>query len=265
MYFYHYARDFYAYSKAQQLRVEAAITFIAIVFAFIGIHMLRRSFGQPLSTEYGWKLPQEKYVRRYEVGARLYHWSNLVVLAGLVTTGTLLFLPTSFWEVPWLIIHEIFAGLFVVGLAFHIIIAPRRGCVRAMWFEKRDWLDLKLIFANFFGRTRQYPAFGKYDPFQKLYHLSITMLSFAVIFSGIFLVLSAQVWLTFSHEWMRIMRLMHDIAAFVFVAIIIGHIYFGLMRVNWPYLVAMITGRLKGSFYNRYHDTSRWEPKDERN
>src|SRR5439155_19950867 len=132
----------------------------------------------------------------------------------------------------------------------------------SMWFEGRDGRDLRLIFANFFGRTRQYPAFGKYDPLQKSYHAFITLLSAAVVFSGVYLLLSAEVWATFSHEWMRNMRLTHDTTAFAFIAIIVGHIYFGVIRVNWPALAAMFTGRLKGSAYNLYHTADRWKPKD---
>jgi cytochrome b subunit of formate dehydrogenase len=114
--------------------------------------------------------------------------------------------------------------------------------------------------ANFFGRTRHYPAFGKYDPLQKLYHALLTILAAALIVSGIYLFSSAEAWATFSHDWMRRMRLVHDIGAFIWIALVIGHMYFGIIRVNWPQLVAMITGRLRGSSFNRYHDANRWKP-----
>ena len=39
--------------------------------------------------------------------------------------------------------------------------------------------DMRRIAANFFGRTREYPAFGKYDPFQKLYHATLKLLAAA--------------------------------------------------------------------------------------
>ena len=42
----------------------------------------------------------------------------------------------------------------------------------------------------------------------------------------------------------------------------VGHIYFGIIRVNWPQLGAMITGRLRGASFNRYHDAARWQPRD---
>ncbi len=157
--------------------------------------------------------------------------------------------------------HEVFAVLFIGGLVLHIVVAPRRGDGRAMWFERRDWADLKQIAANFFGRTREYPAFGKYDPLQKLYHALLTLVAAAAVVSGAYLLISAEVLATFTHELMRRMRLTHDVAAFIFIAVVIGHIYFGIIRVNWPQLRAMITGRLRGAEFNLYHDAERWQPK----
>jgi cytochrome b subunit of formate dehydrogenase len=260
MHLFRYARDYYGDSSAQQLMVGTAILFAAVVFIFVGIHLVRRSFGRPVTTEAGEKLPADFRLLKYEIGARLYHWGNMVFLGGLAFTGVALFTPPAIWKARWLLLHEIFAALFIAGLGLHVAVAPLRGEGRSMWFERRDWRDLKLISANFIGLTREYPAFGKYDPLQKLYHAFLTVLSAAVIFSGIYLVLSAEIWASLSHEWMRIMRLMHDTAAFAFIAIIAGHIYFGVIRVNWPELAAMITGRLPGSYYNLYHNTERWKP-----
>ena len=73
-----------------------------------------------------------------------------------------------------------------------------------MWFEARDARDLRLIAANFLGRTRNYPAIGKYDPLQKLHHAFLTLLAAGMIVSGIYLLLSAEAWTTFSHARMRV-------------------------------------------------------------
>ena len=56
-----------------------------------------------------------------------------------------------------------------------------------MWFDARDVRDLRVIAANFLGRTRDYPAFGKYDPWQKIYHALLTLLAAGLIFSGAYL------------------------------------------------------------------------------
>jgi Ni/Fe-hydrogenase 1 B-type cytochrome subunit len=258
-----YGRDVYSDEAAQQLLSAGAWLLIALVGAFIAVHLLRRSTGHPASTMPASRLPPDRRVLRYQVGARLYHWGNTFLVLGLAVSGVALFSPGSLSGASWLLVHEVFAILFVIGLGVHIVIAPRRGEGRSMWFDVRDARDLRVMANNFLGRTRDYPAFGKYDPWQKVYHAFLTLLAAALIFSGFYLFSSAEAWLTFSHEWMRIMRLLHDVAGFAFIAILIGHVYFGIIRVNWPQLVSMWTGRLRGSSFNLYHDSERWHPQDD--
>ena len=257
-----YASDYDTDVVAQQLLSASAWLLIALVGVFVAVHLLRRSFGNPVSSDPAEKLPDDLRVRRYEVGARLYHWGNTVVVLGLAVSGVALFAPGSFDAGPWLLIHEVAGVAFVILLGLHVIVAPRRGDARSMWFERRDVRDLRVIAANFLGRTRSYPAFGKYDPLQKVYHALLTLLATGLIVSGAYLFVSAETWATFSHTWMRAMRLTHDVAAFPFLAIVVGHVYFGVIRVNWPLLVSMCTGRLRGSSFNRYHDARRWQPHD---
>jgi Ni/Fe-hydrogenase 1 B-type cytochrome subunit len=261
MQLFQYAFDYYGSLRSQQLLQSAAVLAFAMVLSFVALHLLRRASGYPLSSDAGPKLAPSIRILKYETGARLFHWGNLLFVAGLSVSGVALFAPGTLGRNSWLLIHELFATGFIAALLLHVVVAPLRGEGRTMWFETRDWGDLKRTAANFLGRARDYPSFGKYDPWQKIYHALLTLLCAALIFSGVFLVLSAQVWATFSHNWMRIMRLLHDSAAFSFLAIILGHIYFGIIRVNWPQLWAMITGRLNATAFNRYHDTSRWQPR----
>jgi cytochrome b subunit of formate dehydrogenase len=258
-----YGRDFYTEEAAQQLSSAGAWLLISLVGVFIAVHLLRRSVGHPVSNAPAVTLSPQSRVLRYEIGARLYHWGNTCLVLGLVLSGVALFSPGSLSPASWLLVHEVFAILFVLALCLHIAVAPRRGDGRSMWFEPRDIRDLRIIGANFLGRTRDYPSFGKYDPWQKVYHALLTVLAAGFVFSGSYLFISAETWGTFSHEWMRTMRLVHDAAAFAFIAIVIGHVYFGVIRVNWPQLVSMFTGRIRGWSFNLYHDASRWRPRDE--
>ncbi len=258
-----YARDFDTDAVAQQLALPGAWLLVALVGTFIAVHLVRRSAGHPVSNDPAAKLAPHARVLRYEIGARLYHWGNTVLVIGLAVSGVALFSPGEFGPGPWLLIHELFAVLFVFALLLHIVLAPQRGDGRAMWFNARDVRDLRVIAANFLGRTRDYPAFGKYDPWQKIYHAFLTLLAAGLILSGTYLFIGAEAWATFSHVWMRGMRLVHDATGFAFIAILIGHIYFGIIRVNWPLLVSMVTGRLRGSSFNLYHDAKRWRPRDE--
>jgi Ni/Fe-hydrogenase 1 B-type cytochrome subunit len=224
---------------------------------------LRRSAGHPVSNTATATLSPQARVVRYQIGARLYHWGNTLLAFGLALSGVALFSPDLLGSGPWLLLHEICAVLFALALVLHIVVAPRRGDGRSMWFDAQDLRDLRLIAANFVGRTRDYPAFGKYDPWQKIYHACLTVLAAGLVFSGTYMFISAEALGTFSHEWMRLMRLIHDVGAFVLIAILIGHVHFGIIRVNWPQLVAMWTGRLRGSSFNLYHDVTRWRPRDD--
>lgn len=262
MHLFRYARDYYGPEQAQQLLLAVAVLSIAVVLLFIAVHLLRRSGGPPASSDRIFPVDGGADVTKYEIGARLYHWGNLVFLLGLVVSGLALLAPGELRSAPWLRLHEIFAGLFTFALALHVVVAPWRGNARSMWIARGDWTDLRLTIANFFGLTRRYPAFGKYDPWQKLYHALLALLSIAAIGSGVYLLFSAEVWATFSHQWMRQVRLVHDAAAFVFVAIVVGHTYFGIIRVNWPQLGAMITGRLSREAFHRHHDGKRWDPRE---
>ena len=259
-----YGRDYDTDAAAQQLLAASVWLLMALVGIVVAVHLLRRSSGNPVSTDSAARLPLDARVLKYQVGARLYHWANTIAVLALALSGAALFAPGSVGAGPWLLIHEIGGVAFIVLLVLHGVIAPRRGDGRSMWFERRDARDLRVIVANFLGRSSHYPAFGKYDPLQKLYHALLTLLAFGVIGSGLYLFLSAETWATFSHGWMRGMRLIHDVSGFAFLAVVIGHIYFGIIRVNWPQLVSMFTGRLRGSSFNLYHDAQRWLPRDDK-
>jgi cytochrome b subunit of formate dehydrogenase len=260
MYFFRYAQDYYGDWLRVQLLPQAAWLLICVVVLFMGVHRLRRSMGEPAPSE---KASNEQISgEKYELGARLYHWGNFVFLTMLAVSGVALFVPRSIRPtiLSWVLIHEIFAGLYIFGLLIHIFAAIKRGEPRTMWFEGQDRKDLQTIFANFFGRSKDYPRFGKYDPLQKIYHALLTMLSLVIIISGAYLFLSSEALSTFSHEWMRWQRLLHDVSAFAFIAIILGHIYFGLIRVNWPALAAMFSGKISASYFRLRHSAERWRP-----
>jgi Ni/Fe-hydrogenase 1 B-type cytochrome subunit len=260
MQFFRYAQDYYGDWLPVQLLPQTAWLLVWLVVLFLGIHRLRRSMGEPVATEAG---AENLTGEKYELGARLYHWGNFVFLTMLAVSGIALFVPRSIRGTlfSWVLIHEIFAALYILGLIVHILASLTRGEPRTMWFEARDWSDMKTIFANFFGRSREYPRFGKYDPLQKIYHAMLTVVSVVIIFSGLFLVFSAEAWATFSHEWLRWQRVLHDLSAFIFIAVILGHIYFGIIRVNWANLAAIINGKVSAGYFRLRHSAARWQPR----
>jgi cytochrome b subunit of formate dehydrogenase len=236
-----YAEDYYGGQLAQQILWPAVVLFHLLILLFIGIHLLRRSQGHPVRAS---AVPEGGL--KYQPGARLYHWGNAVLIFVLIVSGAALLVPGSLEPrvLTWLRTHEIFAAAFVLGLIAHMIVAPRSGEGRSMWFERRDWADVRLIIASFFGRTRHYPETGKYDPFQKLYHALLAVVCGVLVISGAFLFLSAESLATFNHAIIRWMRLLHDVSGMALSGCVLGHIYFGVIPANWPELRAMFTGRV---------------------
>lgn len=242
-----YASDYYGDWLPQQVLWSAVVALNLLVVVFAGIHLMRRSLGHPVCKQP--EISEAGRIRKYEPGARLYHWGNFMLMVVLALSGAALLVPGSLKPkvLGWLRMHEIVAAAFLAGTVFHAIVAPRRGDGRSMWFDARDWADLRLIFANFFGRTRAYPCFGKYDPLQKLYHALLALVTLVLAVTGLFLFASAENLASFGHPWMRWMRLLHDASSAMLVAVVIGHIYFGLIRPNWPELRAMFTGTVRWS------------------
>ena len=257
MNWFRYAEDHYSGWVAAQLLVPAAILINIAVVIFMGVHLIRRSGVEPGSPCDGDTPPE---VHKYDLGARLFHWGNAIFVIALIVSGAALFIPGSLRPavITWLRVHEVFAGVFTAGVLIHVVAAPLLGDWRAMWIHRQDWRDLKKIAANFLGRTRDYPCFGKYDPLQKLYHALLTLAGTAIIFTGVFLFLSAETISHHSHNWLRWMRLIHDLTSVTFTAFVLGHVYFGLIRVNWPELRAMFTGRINGERFRKRHSRTLW-------
>src|SRR5262245_16451205 len=144
-----YGRDYYTEATAQQLLAAGAWLLVALVGIFIAAHLLRRSAGYPVANDPAVKVPEHARLKKYEIGARLYHWGNALVVLALGLSSIALFAPGSLGDWPWFLLHEIAAVAFILLLALHIVVAPRRGEGRSMWFERRDARDLGLIARNF--------------------------------------------------------------------------------------------------------------------
>ena len=162
----------------------------------------------------------------------------------------------------WLRLHELFAGLFAVGVLLHVGFSLLQGEPRSMWFEPRDWKDLWQMGGYLFGKNHGYPHFGKYDVVQKLYHLGLAVSVAVSAFSGSLLSLNAEDITNFSHNWLKWQRSLHDTSSCVIVGMVAMHAYIRLLKANWPTLAAMITGAISSEYFRRHHDYNRWSPRE---
>ena len=247
---------------AQQLSWSTVLVILLLGVVFAGLHLPRRSLGAPVFMN-GDSAPTDPHgFERWELGARLYHWGNLLFLLLLIVSGIALFLPGTWAEpgISWLLVHEIGAGLFTLGLLAHIVAAVWLSDLRGMWFGRGDWRDLKTFVRYYSGAGHNLPKSGKFDVLQKIYHAFLTLLSIAAIFTGVSLFLNAEVLASLSHGWMRWQRLVHDSSATLFLLVILGHLYVRLAKLNWPKLRSMFTGDLTRAEFDREHDWRRWQP-----
>lgn len=252
---------------AQKLSWEAGTVILLGVVVFIGLHLFRRAFGPPVRKSEGAPLSESvQAVERYELGARLYHWGNFFVLALLLLSGGAFFfrgwLPSlkPFLGLTWLLAHEILAGIFIALLILHIIVSIFRTGLRSMWFGRGDGRDLAHHVRYYSGRSTALPKTGKYDVIQKIYHALLVVFAVVMIVTGISLFLNAETFTTLGHDWMRWQRILHDLFAFLFAAVILGHIYLRLLRPRWPALKSMFTGKLPREDFNARHDRHQWAP-----
>ena len=247
---------------AQQLSWSAALAILLLVIVFAGLHLLRRGIGAPRYVDGEPAAPQVRSFERWELGARLYHWGNLIFLMLLIVSGIALFLPASLPAsgISWLLVHEIGAGLFMLGLVAHIVAAVRLSDLRSMWFNRPDWRDFKRYARYYAGADRELPKSGKFDVWQKIYHAFLVVVSAVAIFTGVSLFLNAEMLTSFSHPWMRWQRLIHDCSATLFLLVILGHLYVRLVKLNWPKLRSMFTGALTRNEFDAMHDWRRWRP-----
>src|SRR5690625_1590107 len=268
MHFFDFAEDIHSRSLiAQKLSWESGIAILLLVVVFIGWHLLRRAFGRPRRLDNA-SAPPPSALRfeRYEVGARLYHWGNFGVMALLILSGAALFFPSlafsikSWLGISWLLAHEVVAGTFIVFLIFHILFAIFETGLRQMWFTPGAGRALAQRLRFYSGGSAFLPREGKYDVIQKIYHALLTLFALVMIGTGVTLFLSAEVIVTLDHNWLRWLRILHDIFAFLFTAVILGHIYLRLLPSRWPEVAAIITGKISRRDFERQHDWRRWQP-----
>lgn len=219
------APDQAGYPYLSQLSPELLWTCFWLAVAFCAIHAIRRARAQVPGKE----------PARYNLNQRLYHWGNFLLLGLVAFSGYWLFFreaPPGVWGFSWLEIHSYTGLLFTVGVVFHAVAAVLRGDWRSMKPEWRDFRQAGVIWRNFLGKTADYPRPGKYDVLQKIYHHILSLLAITFTLSGVFMWLSAERFYLAPRGFIQFSRVLHDVSAFVLVVMVVGHIYFSIIKAN---------------------------------
>ena len=260
-----------------RLPVAYAAVLVLLFVAMTVIHFARRAYRQPtkevaapVSTE-----PTEGTVKAFDIVERVYHWTLFIVTGLMVLTGISLFAPGVFDALlsafgvtstaGLLLWHTDMVWALLGILVIHIVwdVAVRRGW-KNIWFGVKDIRDSTVRARNFFGMSRKYSKPGKYDIFMKTLHWGFALSIVVLGVTGVFMMNPYGLFYAVSPGVDNLFRILHDIFAFLFIGMVVGHVYFAVIPVNWPVLKAIFTGNITQEAYIKEYDTERWALKHEK-
>ncbi len=182
--------------------------------------------------------PTGRLIRRFSTFEQVVHWSAAISfcvlgLSGLAMLfGKYVLLPVFGYTLfAWLAalsknLHNFIAPVFIVSVVFMVPMWLRDNLPRA-----HDWQWFRKAWA-FFARGEHIPS-GRFNGGEKAWFwLGVIGLSIAVIWSGLILLFPNfdQTRAAMQDAWV-----IHVIAALVYIAMSLGHIYMGTIGVQGAY------------------------------
>ncbi|MDX9821125.1 MAG: cytochrome b/b6 domain-containing protein [Syntrophales bacterium] len=148
-------------------------------------------------------------------------------------------------------IHYIAAIVFTSAIAFHILhhgllgdrgLLPRRGDFKASWLTIKSFLGLG-----------EEPKADKYLPEQRLAYIFIGVVSLILIGTGLVKVVKNLPWVYLPPGIMSAATLIHTFATFLFLFGFIAHIGALVLKVNWPMVPGIFTGKADLEYVKHRH------------
>jgi cytochrome b subunit of formate dehydrogenase len=265
---FHYAKNFFSDDYLpQQVTWAFGLFLLSLVALMAGLVLIRRTFGEPLRSSKGTLPPPGLATfERYEIGARLWHWSLVGVLLALWISGAAFYAPGIVPNLPglfgmtWLFAHLAFGVLFIVGIVGHAGIASRLDPLSMWWFDRRDGRELAAGARYCLGLPHEIPKLGKYGVWSKMFHVALLLLALLMIVSGICLGLDTLGWAQMDQSWQRRQRLLHDLGSYGFLVLFAAHVFWRLLKKHRPQLKSIFTGTIAADTFSANHDWDRWKP-----
>jgi formate dehydrogenase subunit gamma len=199
--------------------------------------------------------PAPGYVRRFGPEERLLHWLLAATFLTMLATGLILYLPV-FAELAanrrlWKSIHLGAAIAFWAGLVV-LLLTDLGGSLRrtAGEFDRFDDDDVRWLGWAVTRHGPEPPA-GRFNAGQKLN---------AALVAGLMVVFTVSGVLIYLQETDAAVRgrtsaiLVHDIATWIAVPLIVGHLYLALVNPSTrPSLRGMVLGTVRRDWARRHH------------
>ncbi|MFZ5641188.1 MAG: Ni/Fe-hydrogenase, b-type cytochrome subunit [Bacillota bacterium] len=178
--------------------------------------------------------------------ARILHWINTLSVVMLTLTGFYIHWPLKFSLFSGMDsarkLHFIFMYVVVYGIVIRVYYAWVSGDYRDIMFRPADIRGLPALARYYFFMTKSLPDFGKYNPGQKLTYTGWTLLIIVQAVTGFILYWPTRLaWLAEPLGGMMMMRQVHYLVTWIFVATVGLHVYLGFLG-GPAVLKSIITG-----------------------
>ncbi|MDR3564072.1 MAG: formate dehydrogenase subunit gamma [Negativicutes bacterium] len=200
-------------------------------------------------------------IERFSKAERLTHWVHTISFFALLMTGLVVFSP-KFAVLANLfggvqnarIVHRVAAVVFSFGTLFLLFFGDRPAFIRwirdSITWDKTDITFLQQFPKEFFGGHPEFPEQGRFNSGEKVNSLLVLGGGTVLTITGLMMWFSDSVPLGI----VRWAYPLHDLMALTMAAVIIGHMYLGLLHPGSKESInGMLYGSVKRSFAKAHH------------
>ena len=200
-------------------------------------------------------------ITRHTVAARAFHWIMAASMLALMITG---FFPLVGIEFPWLTIHWVAGVLLTVSVLYHMVHATFFLDFWSIWIGPSDIQEVVQRVKRQLGQDVEVQRHPKYPLDHRLYHLAVMVAGFAVIGTGLVMLLRIDTPLLarnayfFASETWGLIYVLHGLGGALFVMLTLTHIYFAIRPDKIWITKSMLFGYVDREDYLAHHDPDRW-------
>lgn len=205
-----------------------------------------------------------KYVMRHSLTVRLNHWAVAISGIMLLLSGfgempmakryNIVKVPGLAWTESFetmLVLHYIFAFIFVAGCIFHVVYHYRRREFECM--PKKGDVKESIHIIKCIVMGKEEPPHGKFLAEQRLAYIAIAVASCLLIVTGLIKTYKNMGPIILPPKFLFVVTYTHTMMTMLFMLLLIAHVGAFALKANWPLFPSMITGRVKKEYAECRH------------